>query len=155
MKNWLLKTFKKNKIVVCYMIDETGRITENVVEPKDGLITIDDNSYTYSVNDIIYQNGLPCLFFRVENPKPMNMKQGGKIPAITSQEFNTALNNTVVKELMKAGKDEKQEQLLLMGLVVCVCAVVGVGYFVFQLSEMVEGQQVMLQEILNRLSVNY
>ncbi len=149
MKNWFRKTFQKSKVICVYIFDDTGRFKEYVVYPDktNNIINIDEASYVFSVNDVVYVNGYASIFYKKNDPKPMNFKQNGEIPKITAQEFNTVLNNSIVRDLMKAGKEDKKEKLLFYGVVVCVIGILLLAYFTNDLLETIKTQQTILENM--------
>lgn len=148
LKRWYLQKFRKEDILKVYMFDNTGRIKDFIVLPKedeDNTIEIEGGTYTYLLKDVVYMKGIPCLFYKRDNPKPINIKNEGNIPEITAQEFNTALNNTVVKDLMKAGKDDTKENIMFMACV-GTFAIAGIAlYLLYQQSEV-------LTELMTRIN---
>lgn len=153
MINWLRKTFHKSKIICVYIFDETGRFNEYVVYPDktNNVINIDECSYIFSAKDVVYVNGYPSLFYMKNNPKPIDFKQKRIFPEITAQEFNAALNNSIVRDLMKAGKEDKKEQLLLYGVVVCVIGILLLAYFTNNLTNMIQTLQAIIENMNTEL----
>lgn len=143
IKNWFRKTFNKNKILCIFRFDETGRFTEYVEYPKGNTVTIKVNGkneeYHFRNEEITYNKGLPCILVKSTNKEAFNVKSN-KIDEISPEEFNTAINNSVVTELMKAGKEDKNEQMILAGIGLCVVGILVLGYFTNTLMETIEAQ---------------
>lgn len=155
MKNWFRKTFQKNKILCVYLFDETGRFKEFVVFPSGNQIEINvkgnTKTYHYRNKDIVYNKGLPCVLIKEDTKEAFNVKSE-KIEEISPEEFNTAINNSVVKELMKAGKDEKHEQMMLAGIAVCVIGILILGYFTNTLMETIDKQGEIIKTLETELT---
>jgi hypothetical protein len=149
IKKWFRKTFRKSKVICVYIFDDTGRFKEYVVYPDktNNIINIGEQSYVFSLKDVIYVNGFPSIFYKKNNPKPIDFKQDGKIPEITASEFNTILNNSVVKDLLKAGKENKNEQILLAGVGICVIGILILAYFTNTLMETLNAQQEIIKTL--------
>jgi len=150
IKNWFRKTFQKNKIICAYVFDETGRFKEYVVYPSGNYLQIKldgkDCTFYFRNEDIVYNKGLPCVMLKQRTKEAFNVKQE-KFSEITPQEFNTAINNSVVKELMKAGNENKNEQLLLAGVGICVIGILILAYFTNTLMETLNAQQEIIKTL--------
>lgn len=155
IKNWYRKTFQKNKILGVYLFDETGRFKEQVVYPSDNKFIITENgkeeTYYYRNKDIVYNNGIPCVLIKKGVKETFNVETE-KIEEISPEEFNTAINNSVVKELMKAGKDSKNEQIMLAGLGICIAGILILGYFTNTLMETLETQKELIRDLENEIT---
>lgn len=158
MVNWFRKTFFKSKIICVYIFDETGRFNEYVVFPDktNNVVNIDDCSYIFSAKDVVYVNGYPSVFYMKNNPKPIDFIQKRKIPEITAQEFNSVLNNSIVRDLLKAGKEDKKEQVLFYGIIVCVIGILLLAFFTNNLTNIIQEQQLIIESMNTKLiELNY
>ena len=158
MVNLFRKVFHKSKIICVYIFEDTGRFNEYVVFPDktNNVVNIDDCSYIFSAKDVVYVNGYPSVFYIKNNPKPIDFKQKRKFPEITAQEFNSALNNSIVRDLVKAGKEDKKEQVLFFGVIVCVVGILLLAYFTDNLTNIIQEQQLILENINTKLiELNY
>ena len=91
------------------------------------------------------------LSYMKNNPKPIDFKQKRIFPEITAQEFNAALNNTIVRDLIKAGKEDKKEQLLFFGVVVCVIGILLLAYLTNNLTNMIQTLQTIIENMNTEL----
>lgn len=152
---WYRKTFKKNKILCAYVFDETGRFREFVEYPEGNSIQIkingEENTYYFRNEDIVYNNGLPCVMLKEKTKEAFNVKREN-ISEISPQEFNTAINNSVVSELMKAGKEDKNEQMLLGGVALCIVGILIIGYFTNSMMETLQVQEEIITSLESEIT---
>jgi len=143
--------FNKNKYVRVLLVNDTGYMNETVVKNDGKIINFKNDSYTFSSKDIIIFNGTPTLMFREGYPKPIDLKDGGSIPEITSSEFNSAINNNVVRDLIKSTEHTKTLDYLTYGLIACIGGIIVLGYFNFQMLDMLKIQGLTIDEMKNTI----
>lgn len=149
--------FNKAKKVNVLLFTTTGqlkkfKIKSNDLSSDDELVTYKERTYKYSPSDIYYHKGTPTIMFYEGSSKPIKISQDGETSNITPKELNKAVNNNIVKDLMSSTNEQNTEQLLLIGLGVCVIGLIGLGWYVGELNSLVVQQGTQIDKVLQGIS---
>jgi hypothetical protein len=127
LRQWYLKTFKKNEIVRVIFTGEDKRIHTKYVVPVGEVVEYKNMSFVM-IPDLVYMlGGIPTIQVNYKSTELIDIYDTQKskyTPAI----LNTALKANVVEQLYKANNKTKLDELLPI-LLIGVIAVM--GYFIY------------------------
>lgn len=131
---WFIKTFKKNRAVRAIIHYPDHRVRSFWAIPKENLITIAEKTYRCDTRVDYFNiwNGIPCFTYIVDQVEPVRLDE--ETPSkMSSDEFNVAINNRVVREVFAAA-DKKMDLItaVIVGMVAVVIIVGIAGYFIYQ-----------------------
>jgi hypothetical protein len=123
-----LKVYKRRNMIKAIIVYADRRVKSYWVKPDNNTLTIGERSYTITKDDIFLSKNVPCYLYQADVPEPINPLNFNK-SLWTAQEFNTAIESKVAREIFNA-VDKKLDAgtiAMIMGAAT-VLAVVVVAY---------------------------
>jgi hypothetical protein len=124
----ILRLYKRRNMIKAIIVYDDRRVKSYWVKPDNDNITIAERSYKITKDDIFLSKNVPCYIYQANQPEPINPLNNKK-SLMTSQEFNTAIEAKVAREIFNA-VDKKLDAgtiALLMGGAT-ILAVVVIAY---------------------------
>jgi len=150
---WLIKHFYKNKAIRAIIHYPDHRIRLYWCIPVNGNVTINNKTYSCDANRDYFSlfNRIPTFTYQVDKIEPLRFDDI-KPSAYSASEYNTAINNKIVRDIFSAN-DNKKMDLVSAVIVGMVAIVLIVGVAMFFLYKEVEALKTMIAEIRETLRV--
>lgn len=121
-----VKIYRRRNMIKAIVVYADRRVKSYWVKPDNNTLTIGERSYTITKDDIFLSKNVPCYLYQADQPEPVNPLNFNK-SLWTSQEFNTAIEAKVAREIFNA-VDRKLDAgtiaMIMGGLTVIVVGVV-------------------------------
>lgn len=135
--------FRKNKVIKVYVFMPDRR-TRVFVREIDGLengdfLDILDGAYIVLHDYVYFENGLAKLYYKYENPSPLDMSHNRVEIGRTAKEIMTTLNTKVFHNIVAESKDKTPNSILIMISIALLLVMIGGFYYMNE-------QIVLLQE---------
>jgi hypothetical protein len=151
---WIIKHFLKNKAIRAIIHFPDHRIRLYWILPKDGLITINDKTYSCDANRDYFSllKGIPTFTYQVDKIEPLRFDDI-KASAYSAAEYNTAINNKVIRDIFSAN-DKKTDLVtaVIVGMVAVVLIVGVAGFFLYKEIESIKIAMAELREVLRAVT---
>jgi len=143
-----IKIYKRRNMIKAIIVYADRRVKSFWVKPDNNTISIDTRSYTVTKDDIFLSKNVPCYIYQADQPEPINPLNFSK-SLMTSQDFNTAIEAKVAREIFNA-VDKKLDAgmiSMIMGAAT-ILAVVVIAYLGNQSITMILEQLKEIRDIL-------
>jgi len=143
-----LKIYKRRNMIKAIIVYADRRVKSYWVKPDADNLTIGDRSYKITKDDIFLSKNVPCYIYQSDQPEPINPLNYNK-SLMTSQDFNTAIEAKVAREIFNA-VDKKLDAgmiSMIMGAAT-ILAVVVIAYLGKQSLTMIMEQLKEIRDIL-------
>lgn len=154
LKLGLYKILNPKGVYRFVFIDETGDFQEMFMPKKkinnDGTVDFKNETYYFTSEDVKKIDGIPTIFFYIDNPRGFagkQLKKPNKHPNMNSRELNSIVHNNIVKDIIKAEKGGEPDKIVLILGAVAVGGLALGGFFIYELMEMVTEQAEQIEEM--------
>lgn len=121
-----IKVLRRRHHIKAIIVYPDRRVKTFWRKPDGNTVTINERSYTITKDDIFLTANVPTYLYQAEQPEPINPLNANK-SLWTSQEFNTAIEAKVAREIFNA-VDKKLDAgtiaMIVGGLTIIVVAVI-------------------------------
>lgn len=148
----MLDFLNKSNYIVVKRYLPSGDVLRHKVRKTDfeerETLNINGHDYTVDNESYVFERGYKTFYYHKNEPAPINLKEGNSRGRnVTSKELNSYLQNNIVKDLMKAGKEDNTDKILLLCGVVTILGLAALGYFVHDLLDQISNLQEIVENI--------
>ena len=133
MRNFLLKTFFRNKVVRVLVLDENGRLHDSYERVKHPLtVTIKKRGESFLMNReavmVSTKDNIPTYLLNYKNAEPVDLHMFPETH-YSMDDFDIAVNSHVAQDVYRATKKGLFADANLLTLVLIICGLFLLGYF--------------------------
>ena len=146
LRQWIIKTFHKDKAVKVIYFGVDKRIALIWTIPENDRVTVKEKTYAIVPEKTFTHQGTPTLFVNFENAEPLDPLDF-KQAVMTSDDFNTAISSKVGWDMFDATNPNKLDLSTMISLGV----VVAVIYLMYTMNEQFTELQTQINDLITRL----
>lgn len=132
---WMIKKFHKKKAIRVFIYYPDRKIRLYWAIPKSDIVTVNGKAYNCDASRFYFtmHNRIPTFTYLVDRPEPLTIDDLKNSPVMSSEEYNVAVNNRVIKEIFNSA-DKKMDLVtaVIVGMVAVVLVVGIAGFFVYK-----------------------
>lgn len=147
--------FRKSKVLKIFIYMPDRRI-KTFVRELDGIengehLNIMEGVYIVLHDYIYFSNGVACLYFKYDNPAPMDMSHNRFVSDKTASKIYTVLNNKVFNNLVAEAKGKDPNMIFIMIGIGLILVMLGGFYYLNEQITVLQELNTSYKEIIESL----
>lgn len=138
-----MKLFKKPAFKVFYAgTDGSMKVIKiyDKSEVENNQVTVhlsdtESKTINFETKNVMYHKGIPCIIAGGDQSKALNRDNLSKTSGVTASQLNSAIENNIIKDLLKVGKEDNTIKIIFAGVMASIAGILFIGYLVYDMSE--------------------